>query len=384
LVDEEDGAQDLLASELEPTLELDEFVAHTDVVTAANESISSQVEAVYRDINAMIDTLGINARSLACFIKGHVELGRAGGRAMEDLEMPEDWTLGELTDLTEMLHRDLVTDLNDGRVKDLDGKLVACKDLVRDLGRLRARRSELERIVAARMDPEQAGTTRSFPLTPEQNAQQNDLRREYVRFTKLLADTEEALTLLKARIASVNGSTVSRPGAPGTPGGTAVPTVDAVIRTISKMTSIAEKRSGDVDVLENQMRKMRLNSVARSREGTPSAAATPQKRGNAVAPSSLLSPDSSSIYTVTPRRNLRASFAASVAQPASAGRLSIGPGGIASPVARRRPVTSGYTPEEKAELMQRQARRRDVLAKLEAHVVKEGVKTWIMEEPVSR
>jgi nucleoporin NUP159 len=363
LADQDDGTQELLASELVPTLTLDEFVAHTDVVTAANETISSQVEAVYRDINAMIDTLGINARSLQCFIKGHMDgAGKPGQRTLDDLEAPEEWTLGDLPALAGMLHHDLTNDLNNGRVKDIGGKLDACKNLTRDLGRLRARKAELERIVAARVDPEQAGTTRSFPLTPEQSAQQNDLRREYARFTKNLAEAEEALTLLKTRIASINGARSGGPGA------TTMPTVDAVIRTINKMTSIAEKRSGDVDVLENQMRKMRLNSVARSREGTPSVGMTPQKRASIGPASSPLTPDASS----TLRRNLRDSFAVSVS-------------GAASPAAARKPQgLSRYTPEQKAQLLQRLNRRKDVLRKLEVHVVKEGVKTWVVDEPTMK
>jgi nucleoporin NUP159 len=51
------------------------------------------------------------------------------------------------------------------------------------------------------------------------------------------------------------------------------------MNTISKMTSLVEKKSGDIDVLESQMRKLRFSSVNsnQSREGSPARYSTPQK-----------------------------------------------------------------------------------------------------------
>jgi nucleoporin NUP159 len=60
---DDDQMQKFLASDLVATQTLDEFVAHADYVgDRSMESIPAQVETVYRDINSMIDTLGVNAR----------------------------------------------------------------------------------------------------------------------------------------------------------------------------------------------------------------------------------------------------------------------------------------------------------------------------------
>ncbi|KAL2685612.1 hypothetical protein Neosp_006713 [[Neocosmospora] mangrovei] len=294
LVDEEDDeVQKILASEVEGSLTLDEFVAHSNVAPPAKESIPSQVEAVYRDINSMIDTLGLNARTVKSFIKGHTEECKQGGRTKDDLEDPDDWVLCEIDELGEVLDNELYPDLEDGRVRDLEAKLDACHELTRDMHRLRAKQEDLKKILMIRTDPDQAEVTRSMPLSAEQATQQNELRREFAKFSKLVAEAEESLTLLKARIASVSSASGK--------GKTAVPTVDAVIRTITKMTAMVEKRSGDIDVLENQLRKVHLGGS--SREGSPM---TPQARK-----SIMFSPDS------TPARTLRHSFAGSISLGAS-------------------------------------------------------------------
>ncbi|KAF5023907.1 hypothetical protein F66182_4029 [Fusarium sp. NRRL 66182] len=346
LVDEEDDeVQKLLASEVEGSLMLDEFIAHSNVAPPAKESIPSQVEAVYRDINSMIDTLGLNARTVKSFIKGHTENCKQEGRSKDDLEVSEDWVLCEIDELGEVLDNELYPDLEDGRVRDLDDKLDACHELSRDMHRLRAKQEDLKQILMIRTDPDQAEVTRSMPLSAEQATQQNELRREFARFSKLLAEAEEALTLLKTRLASVSSASGK--------GKANVPTVEAVMRTIGKMTAMVEKRSGDIDVLENQLRK--INIGATSREGSPMV--TPQGRRSV-----MLSPEG------TPVRNLRHSFAAGMSLSASA---------RATPPRKK---LSGFSQEEKGGLMEKRARRQAVLEKLKGSVEKRGVTVWNMED----
>ncbi|CEJ82618.1 hypothetical protein VHEMI02670 [[Torrubiella] hemipterigena] len=346
LVDEEgDEIQRILASEIEGTLELDEFIAHSNVAPPAKESIPAQVEAVYRDINSMIDTLGLNARTITAFTKGHIESANEDGRGPEDLEIPDDWVLCEVEDLGDVLDNELYTDLEEGQVQDLEDKLDGCQDLAKDVQRLRAKQEDLRRVIMARMDPNQADVARSLPLSAEQSAQQNELRREFAAFSKLLSEAEEATTLLKARIASASSSTGR--------GSTNVPTVEAVMRTISKMTTMVEKRSGDVDVLETQLRKIRLASA--SRDGSPMA--TPQARR-----SIMMSPDS------TPARNLRQSLSSSIA---------FGSTVRATPPRKK---LSGFSKEEKGDLMEKRARRQAVLEKLKGSVEKRGVNVWNLED----
>ncbi|OAQ97674.1 hypothetical protein LLEC1_01906 [Akanthomyces lecanii] len=348
LVDKEDEEiQRILSSEVEPTLELHEFIAHSNVAPPAEDSIPAQVEAVYRDINSMIDTLGLNARAIKSFTQGHSEARDEEGRSMEDLEIADDWVLCETDDLEEVLSGELHADLDYARVQNLPEKIEACQELARDMHRLRAKQEDLKRVILARMDPDQADVTRSLPLSAEQAAQQNELRREYTNFTKLLTDAEEALTLLKARIASASSASGKAAGN--------VPTVEAVIRTITKMTSMVERRSGDVDVLETQLRKMRLASA--SREGSPMM--TPQARR-----SRMLSPDS------TPSRTLRQSIS-------STGGLLFGQSVRATPPRKK---LSGFSKEEKGDLMDKRARRQLVLQKLRGSVEKRGVHVWNTED----
>ncbi|KAM0305758.1 hypothetical protein HYE67_008297 [Fusarium culmorum] len=346
LVDEEDDeVHKLLASRVEGSLTLDEFIAHSNVAPPAKESIPSQVEAVYRDINSMIDTLGLNARTVKSFIKGHTDNRKEGGRDKNDLESPEDWVLCEIDELGEVLDDELHGDLQSGRVRDLDDKLDACHELTRDMHRLRAKQEDLKQILMIRTDPGQAEATKSMPLSAEQATQQNELRREFAKFSKLLAEAEESLTLLKTKMASASSASGK--------GKANVPTVDAVLRTIGKMTTMVEKRSGDIDVLENMMRKTTLNPM--SREGSPMV--TPQGRRSV-----MFSPEG------TPVRNLRHSFAASMSLGAS----------VRATTPRKK--LSGYSQEEKGGLMQQRARRQAVLGKLKASVEKQGVSVWPLED----
>ncbi|KAL7936173.1 hypothetical protein V8C35DRAFT_297047 [Trichoderma chlorosporum] len=346
LIDEEDEeVQRVLASEIEGTLELDEFIAHSNVAPPAKESIPAQVEAVYRDINSMIDTLGLNARSVRAFTKGHTDNRVPDGRSPDDLEDPDDWVLCEIGDLGEILEVELFGDLEDGRVQDLTDKLEACQDLARDMHRLRAKQEDLKRVIMTRVDPNQADAARSLPLSAEQQTQQNELRREYTNFSKLLAEAEEALTLLKTRIASLSSASGR--------GSTNVPTVEAVMKTITKMTSMVEKRSGDIDVLETQLRRMRLETP--SREESPFR--TPQARR-----SILLSPDA------TPARNMRQSLSSSIISLSSP-----------KPATPRKKV-SGYSREEKGDLMDKRAKRQAILGRLKDSVQKKGVSVWNMED----
>ncbi|POR30870.1 Nucleoporin [Tolypocladium paradoxum] len=347
LIDEEDDeVQKVLASEVEGTLELDEFIAHSNVAPPAKDSVPSQVEAVYRDINSMIDTLGLNARTVKAFTKGHTEDRKEEGRTKDDLEIPDDWVLCEVSELGDVLDSELYGDLEDGRVQDLEDKLDACQDLARDMQRLRAKQEDLKRVIMTRLDPDQVEVARNLPLSAEQAAQQNELRREFANFTKLLAQAEEALTLLRTRMAAATGSSAR--------GGGNVPTVEAVMRTIAKMTSMAEKRSGDVDVLETQLRKLRLAST--SREGSPMV--TPQAKK-----SIMMSAES------TPSRNFRQSFSGSV--------MSMGAAARATPPRKK---LSGFSKEEKGDLMEKRARRQAVLAKFRNSVEKKGVNVWNMDD----
>ncbi|KAI5864965.1 hypothetical protein GGS23DRAFT_556932 [Durotheca rogersii] len=358
LLDEEDDTiQELLRTEVKPTLELDEFIAHSGVAPPAGDSVPAQVEAVYRDINSMIDTLGLNARSLAGFIKGHEEVCTKG-LTRQDLASADNWTLAGLENLADIIDQDLSLALDEARIVDVADRLAQCVDIQRDLGRDRNKQADLKKIVSSRLDPDLSVAYRALPLSSEQAVQQSDLRREYAKFTKLLAEAEESLTMLKAKIVSVNSA--SGKGGPA-------PTIEAVVRTITKLTSMVEKRSGDIDVLENHMRKLRVSSYGLgSREGSPLAASHARR----LTVSSLLSPERSAREN-TPQRSsvLRHSMSGSVA--------SIGVGVLHTPPRKK---LTGFGDAEKRAVMEKRDRRVAVLGKLRGSLQKRGVGVWAVDD----
>ncbi|KAI0109993.1 hypothetical protein F4814DRAFT_425208, partial [Daldinia grandis] len=354
LLDEEDDAvQNLLKAEVKPTLELDEFIAHPGAVPPGGDSVPSQVEAVYRDINSMIDTLGLNARSLASFIKGHKELS-VKEYTRHDLAAPDDWTLNGLGNLAHIIDDDLTNALEEARVRDVTGKLAECEDIQRELARDRNKQADLKKIISSHVDPEQTIVNRSLPLSAEQAAQQSDLRREYAKFARLLTEAEENLTLLKARIVSANSA--NGKGGP-------TPTIEAVVRTITKLTTMVEKRSGDIDVLENQMRRLGVSSHApNSRESSPFA--TPNAKRLSV---SVFSPERS-MRESTPQRG-------SVFRHSVSG--SIGGGMFNTPPRKK---LSGFGDAEKKAVKEKRERRTAVLGKLRGSLQKKGAGVWAVDD----
>ena len=362
LIDEEDDkTRDYLASDLEATRTIDEFIAHSEYVAPpSNDTIAAQVETVYRDINSMIDTLGINARALKCFIKGHEEQYKEGGRNRQDLQDDEDWCLVEIENLSNVVEHDLSRDLEAGRIKDMAAKLETCNELQKDLIKLRAKMEEVNKYRATQLDPNFDRKVKAQPLSTEQAVQQHDLRRDFKKFQKLLSDAEESLTVLKAKI-------VSQAISNGQSNGSTGPTVEAVMRTITKMTSMAEKRSGDIGVLEGYMRKLRLGSVdsPRSREGSPFT--TPQTNR-----ASLRHPGTSSTYGLfyTPDSTTDASRFQNSLMSSTSSRMQSTP---------PRKKLSGYTAEEKAHIKSKFARRTEVTARLKEALKKAGTNVKLID-----
>jgi nucleoporin NUP159 len=361
LVDQEDEkVQAFLKSNIIGNKTLDEFIAHQDYVgNADKDSIPAQVEMVYRDINSMIDTLGLNARALASFIKGHTEQFKKEGRGREDLAEDDEWCLGEIESLSSIIENDLTQKLEEGRVKDVPGKLDTCLELQREQNKLRIKHEDMRRTLAQETDPEHLASSRAQPLSAEQLAQQHELRKEFANVQKLLAEAEEGLTLLKTKL-------VSQANGKGK-GGQGVPTVEAVMRTVMKMTSMVEKRSGDVDMLENQMRKLRMESVSSipSREGSPFETPSKSNPRRSLGGSTF----GFSYGPETPRESPRR-FNASMASSTRSVRHATPP---------RRNV-SGFSAGEKEQLRAQAWKRREVAQKLKGALKKCGPRVRSMEE----
>ena len=361
---DDDWLQEYLNEPLVPTLHLAEFVTNAGSVPEAGRTVAEQNEVVFRDINRMVDTLGLNARHLKEYILGHMgklrEPSGAPRKSRHDLEFHDDWLLCDAEDVDHILTQELRDELEAGRVRDLEDTMEACKELSRGLARLRIKEMDLKKNIAARMDPEQTSALRSLPLSAEQAAQQADLRKQFTAFSKLLVEAEESLTLLRARMATAGAGLGTGPGRKSLAGGagagnshaTAAPTVEQVMRTVMKMTSMVEKRSGDVDVLENQLRKLRLQGSVGpgSRDNSPFT--TPQKRMSR----SIFSPG--------------ALASSVISYNGSPGTLGSTP----------RKKLSGYTEPEKAQIRGRLQKRGAAIARLRDSVQRAGPNVWHMTD----
>lgn len=359
--DEDDKMQKYLTEDIEATRTLDEFVAYSDVKSSesSSDSIPAQVEILYRDINSMIDTLGVNAKALKSFIKGHTEQYK-DDRDRKDLEDDESWCLDEIEALSYIVEKELARELETGRIQDVEDKIETCENLEKETSKLRQRFEEVKKTVQSHTHPDQIAIARAQPLNAEQAAQQHDLRRDYLKFQNLLAEAEEGLTVLRAKIVSQNSNGNSK---------TTAPTVEAIMRTITKMTNMAEKRSGDVDVLENQMRKLRFSTT--SRESSP-ALKTPQKNPNRLSMRNNTPGTSSSNRPFyTPESQFKGSASRRFGGGGSTFMMS-GSGSIyGSPTPRKK--ISGYSVEEKSELNEVAKRKRDARDRLRKAVMGKGV-----------
>lgn len=260
---EDEKVREELATEVEATKDLAPFLARQDYVGGVNKpGVAGQIETVYRDINSMLDTLGLNARSLKAFVNGHSEFLERGGRVRKDLET-EDWCLVEIWELNKV-ESQLMMQLEKGRVRSVQEKLDTCRDYRTALKKIRSKRYEIARVVDAKSDPKQIEAKNSAALDSDQSLRQHDLRKDFSGFQKLLAKAEENISLLRAKLASFEISN-------GKSAPLRKPTVEAVTSTIKKMMTMVEKKTIDIDLLEAEIRRLCFSSVSGSdgREQSP-------------------------------------------------------------------------------------------------------------------
>lgn len=195
--------------------------------------------------------------------------------------------------------------------------------------------AEIKRLLAVHNDAQTAAVARARPLTPEQLLQQRKLRKEYTRVEKLLKDAEKEVTQLKAKIASRDKNKA---------GAVVPPTVEAVRNTIMKLTGMVERKTGDIEYLEERVRRLKLKS--RSTSATPS-------RTRGMTPERSMREETPQRFA-TPERTLGASF--------------IGPGyGYAST-----PVLALTDPIDVAEAKEEMKARREMGKKLKDVLERNG------------
>ncbi|KAF1843625.1 uncharacterized protein K460DRAFT_387647 [Cucurbitaria berberidis CBS 394.84] len=298
LEDEEDQRmREQLARPIEPSRTLDEFVAYQNYTGRAPSKTghAAQIEMIYKDINGMVDALGWNARSIKSFTQYHKKPQpghKVNRRTLEDVEDEgqdgawfEKFTLCEIEAL-KALEDQLEQELDAGRVQDVLDKLAQLARLLHEKAKLMTRLNDIRRQIINRKDPDKAEVLRKAPLPKELADGQKALRNHYAQLLTSLNKAEEAASILRTRVASHNAQN----GKAG-----AVPTMDAVKKTIIKMTSMAEKRNSDITLLESQMRKVGLTDASRPSSSSSRTIGTPRRaRGtnlrNSVAGPPLATP----------------------------------------------------------------------------------------------
>ena len=251
LADEEDAqVKALLAEPIKPTKESPLFYVHTDYAGEIETTgIGGQIERVFRDVNSMIDTVGLNGRSLQCLTQGHEQLKKAGQRNVQDLEDDEAWTLAEMTELSRVMDN-IDRQLTNGKLDRVPETLTKLKEEHENATKIRTRTVEMRRQIAQHTDPERLAERDAAPLSAETLHQQSELRTRLQNVQKLLAEAEQKVTMLRAQLSSLQSKDPkSGQAAP-------VPTVEAVERTILKLTAMVQQKSGDIDLLESKIRNL--------------------------------------------------------------------------------------------------------------------------------
>ena len=304
LVDEEDEVlQAELAKPTEPSENLDPFLPSQSGKDSqeidGRTDVPSQIEKLYQDINSMVMTLGINAKSLSAYMM--YQSGQEPNESWpavltSDTPMDtlnDEWFLGD-TDRIPAGTQTLDRVIDDLEIKDVMQKLEDCQNLLtKEVTDLRGRITALRRTTQARARPE---NNMHAPLSAEQVSIQQDLRKASAVVLTKLAQVEDNLVVLRAKLADLAPSklTPEKRGVFGMMSSAQKkPSVEAVMNTVTKMTSMAEKRSADVDVLEAQLRKLNMST---SMNGTQRPS-TPERQISRRTPATPGSGASSVFYT---------------------------------------------------------------------------------------
>ncbi|RMD43979.1 hypothetical protein DV735_g1149, partial [Chaetothyriales sp. CBS 134920] len=290
---EEADEAELLRRELEAPIEPSQSLA--DFVTyqspAAEESsktgIPAQIERLYQDINRMVDTVGLNSRALTAYML--YQQGQGANQSWPSAlttdtpfdVLNDEWLLGDIPTLQEGGHL-LEAQLNDSQIDNVPGKLQQCQTLLsQDLLHLRTKINSIRKVLHTRQI---SAAPLPLSLSAEQASVQQDLRKASASVRSKLAQAEDALAILRAKLAEVGAveAEAKRTSLFGRSVSQKKPTVEAVMNTISKMTHMAETKSADIDLLEAQLRKLKVGSKSGLRSGTASLSGTPRTHARSL------------------------------------------------------------------------------------------------------
>ena len=281
--DEDERLHADLARPVEPVPTLDPFLPHQDYMGSTSKpGVPGQIEKLYRDINSMVDTLGINSRSLLSYTLYQESSNDSDyGKWTNILHGDEPTMIADekfyLTDIEKLddFADDLTHSLDQRRVHNAEEKLSQCRDILsNDILILRGQCAGIRKTLDAHTN---TASSLSASLSAEQVNMQQDIRAASTATQARLAELEQDVSLLRAKIADAScqggaaSSGMTRPSSKR-------PTVEAVTSTIGTMMNMAETRSSDIDVLESQMKRLGLDisTPVASREGS-SPLMTPKK-----------------------------------------------------------------------------------------------------------
>lgn len=271
---EDERIRQELESEIIPSSTLDKFIAHQDYTGSVTKTgTAGEIERIYRDMNSMVDTLGLNSRSLQSFLAFHTKRRFIPRDDLEEVadqgeEGPwfDKWSIAMIEDLKNKEDQ-LERELDIGRVQNVVDKMGQLHRLFNDSAKLSTRFNDIRRQIINRQDPERAEALRKAALPKELSDQQKALRNEYARLLTQLNQAEEAVVLLKSKVAS-NSAANGKPAA--------VPTMMNVKKTIIKLIQMTEQKNNDIVDMESQLRKLNIGpDLSSSRAfGTPPRTST--------------------------------------------------------------------------------------------------------------
>ncbi|KAK7192868.1 hypothetical protein DPSP01_013164 [Paraphaeosphaeria sporulosa] len=288
LVDDEDERiRQELQSEIEPSRTLAPFIARQEYTEAALNKTghAAQIEIVYRDINSMVDTLGLNSRTLQAFTDFHENPQRDSQLDRSALEEVlddgqdgpwfENWSLCEIEDLMD-IEDQFSHEVATGGIQKVVDKLTKLVRIIQDNAKLQSKVNEERRRIINAKDPEKLEALRKAGLPKELADQQKALRKDYAQLLTQLGKAEDALILLRSKLASHSAQN----GHTG-----AVPSVEAIKKTIGKLIDITKEKGHDITLLESQLRKVNFaNENGRPASASSRNAATPLRKSRARIP----------------------------------------------------------------------------------------------------
>ncbi|KAL1914704.1 uncharacterized protein VTP21DRAFT_7962 [Calcarisporiella thermophila] len=223
------------------------------------EVITKEFDDTYSALSRELS--GLHARilqindELCCLKRSSADI-----RSEEDLGNPEDWSLGDLSSLVQLVEK-LVEEAHRERknAAQLNREVL---NMESDLLKIETKREEAARFLRARMDPEFAKLVKVRNLGPEQAEDQQRLRKAIQKVSEQIACMEECLAQMKEYVQEqkIGGSRSLR-----------APSLDTIHRVIRNISSAISDRAQELDELNTSLSRLSLgDSFATSKRDSGS------------------------------------------------------------------------------------------------------------------